>query len=228
MCDAETQRSRGFGYVWFAVKEDAVTAIEKLNGTKLAGRTVSVSLSNSREAKSERSKAVPAQDEMQVDDEAADSSEDGSGSSDSDGSDGSDDSDDSDDGTDSESSAADDESSSGDEESSDEEESSEASGDSGEKDVEPEATATKATPAPAPVAKPQTSSAAQIEGDLNKYRGRGVFLQELAEGTTQKHVYKRCRKLGSVEKIIMPGHGDDASTALVIYSNYRVILDFFC
>ena len=40
--DRETGRSKGFGFVEMPVKEEAMAAIEGLNGTELNGRTVTV------------------------------------------------------------------------------------------------------------------------------------------------------------------------------------------
>ncbi len=40
--DRETGRSRGFGFVTFTEGEDATTAISKLDGTTLDGRTIKV------------------------------------------------------------------------------------------------------------------------------------------------------------------------------------------
>ena len=40
--DRDTGRSRGFGFVTFARDEDAKTAISKMHGTNLDGRTITV------------------------------------------------------------------------------------------------------------------------------------------------------------------------------------------
>ena len=40
--DRDTGRSRGFGFVEMAEREDGVKAIEALNGTELSGRTLTV------------------------------------------------------------------------------------------------------------------------------------------------------------------------------------------
>jgi RNA recognition motif-containing protein len=40
--DRDTGRSRGFGFVTFARDEDAKTAISKMDGTSLDGRTIKV------------------------------------------------------------------------------------------------------------------------------------------------------------------------------------------
>jgi len=40
--DRETGRSRGFGFVEMAVDDEAVAAIEALNGTQAGGRTLTV------------------------------------------------------------------------------------------------------------------------------------------------------------------------------------------
>ena len=40
--DRDTGRSRGFGFVTFAQDEDAKTAISKMDGTNLDGRTIKV------------------------------------------------------------------------------------------------------------------------------------------------------------------------------------------
>ena len=40
--DRDTGRSRGFGFVTFSQDEDAKTAIEKMNGTSLDGRNITV------------------------------------------------------------------------------------------------------------------------------------------------------------------------------------------
>lgn len=44
-----TNRPRGFGFVTFANREDAMTAMEKLDGTELDGRTIRISESKPRE-----------------------------------------------------------------------------------------------------------------------------------------------------------------------------------
>lgn len=40
--DRETGRSRGFGFVTFTEREDALNAMEALNGTELDGRAINV------------------------------------------------------------------------------------------------------------------------------------------------------------------------------------------
>ena len=40
--DRDTGRSRGYGFVTFAQDEDAKTAISKMHGTSLDGRTITV------------------------------------------------------------------------------------------------------------------------------------------------------------------------------------------
>ncbi|MFQ5646495.1 MAG: RNA recognition motif domain-containing protein [bacterium] len=40
--DRDTGRSKGFGFVEMAEKEEGMSAIEALNGTELAGRTITV------------------------------------------------------------------------------------------------------------------------------------------------------------------------------------------
>jgi cold-inducible RNA-binding protein len=42
IADRDTGRSRGFGFVTFARDEDAHTAISKMDGTSLDGRTIKV------------------------------------------------------------------------------------------------------------------------------------------------------------------------------------------
>lgn len=46
--DRETGRSRGFGFVTFDNADDARTAIEKMDGTMLDGRTIRVDQANDR------------------------------------------------------------------------------------------------------------------------------------------------------------------------------------
>ena len=47
--DRETGRSRGFGFVEMQTKEECAAAIEKFNGTELAGRTLKVNEAKPRE-----------------------------------------------------------------------------------------------------------------------------------------------------------------------------------
>ena len=47
--DRETGRPRGFAFVTFSKAEDAQTAIEKLNGTDLDGRSLKVNEAKPRE-----------------------------------------------------------------------------------------------------------------------------------------------------------------------------------
>lgn len=47
--DRETGRSKGFGFVEMPNKEEAMAAIEGLNGTELCGRTVTVNEARPRE-----------------------------------------------------------------------------------------------------------------------------------------------------------------------------------
>ena len=46
--DRDTGRSRGFGFVTFAQDEDAKTAISKMNGTNLDGKTIKVNEAQER------------------------------------------------------------------------------------------------------------------------------------------------------------------------------------
>ncbi len=46
--DRDTGRSRGFGFVTFAKDEDAKTAISKLDGTSLDGKTIKVNEAQER------------------------------------------------------------------------------------------------------------------------------------------------------------------------------------
>ncbi len=41
--DRESGRSKGFGFVEYSSEDEAMTAIEKLNGTELDGRSINVS-----------------------------------------------------------------------------------------------------------------------------------------------------------------------------------------
>ncbi len=54
--DRETGRSRGFGFVTFAQDEDAKTAISKMDGTSLDGKTIKV---NEAQEKSPRGGGRP-------------------------------------------------------------------------------------------------------------------------------------------------------------------------
>ncbi len=47
--DRETGRSRGFGFVEMSSQEEAQTAIDKLNGTDLEGRSLTVNEAKPRE-----------------------------------------------------------------------------------------------------------------------------------------------------------------------------------
>ncbi len=47
--DRDTNRSRGFGFVEMANKEDALRAIEDLNETEFMGRPIKVNLARPRE-----------------------------------------------------------------------------------------------------------------------------------------------------------------------------------
>lgn len=46
--DRDTGRSRGFGFVTFATDEDAKTAISKMDGTSLDGKTIKVNEAQER------------------------------------------------------------------------------------------------------------------------------------------------------------------------------------
>jgi len=50
--DRETGRSRGFGFVEMSSQEEAQTAIDKLNGTDLEGRSLTVNEAKPREPRS--------------------------------------------------------------------------------------------------------------------------------------------------------------------------------
>lgn len=47
--DRDTGRSRGFGFVTFANRDDAVNAMSELDGTELDGRTIKVNEAKERE-----------------------------------------------------------------------------------------------------------------------------------------------------------------------------------
>jgi len=47
--DRETGRSRGFGFIEMATKEEGAAAIEKFNGQELGGRTLKVTEAKQRE-----------------------------------------------------------------------------------------------------------------------------------------------------------------------------------
>ena len=49
--DRATGRSKGFGFVEMSTENDAQTAIDKLNGTDLLGRSINVSLAKPQEEK---------------------------------------------------------------------------------------------------------------------------------------------------------------------------------
>jgi len=53
----ETRRSRGYGFVEMANEQEALAAIEALNGTEHMGRTINVAVANERPAS-----ATPPQD----------------------------------------------------------------------------------------------------------------------------------------------------------------------
>jgi nucleolin len=48
ICDRETGRSRGFGFVTFSSADDANNAIESLDGADIQGRTIRVSMAEDR------------------------------------------------------------------------------------------------------------------------------------------------------------------------------------
>jgi RNA recognition motif-containing protein len=54
--DRETGRSRGFGFVEMESNTDANTAMTKLNGKEVDGRTLSVSVAKERENRSDKRK----------------------------------------------------------------------------------------------------------------------------------------------------------------------------
>lgn len=53
--DRETGRSKGFGFVEMATEEDAKSAIEKLNGTEILGRPITVNEARPQEKREPRS-----------------------------------------------------------------------------------------------------------------------------------------------------------------------------
>ena len=52
--DRETGRSRGFGFVEFSSENDALTAVEKLDGAELDGRNLKVSIAQERKPRTDR------------------------------------------------------------------------------------------------------------------------------------------------------------------------------
>jgi len=52
--DRETGRSRGFGFVSFAVADDANSAVERLDGSELDGRNIRVNLAQERQPRENR------------------------------------------------------------------------------------------------------------------------------------------------------------------------------
>ena len=46
--DRDTGRSRGFGFVTFEDADDAATAIDKMNGTELDGRSLNVNVAQDK------------------------------------------------------------------------------------------------------------------------------------------------------------------------------------
>lgn len=52
--DRETGRSRGFGFVEYANSEDAASAVEKLDGIELDGRSLKVSIAQERAPRNNR------------------------------------------------------------------------------------------------------------------------------------------------------------------------------
>ena len=49
--DRDSGRSRGFGFVTFEDESDAQTAIDKMNGTELDGRTLNVNVAQDKRAR---------------------------------------------------------------------------------------------------------------------------------------------------------------------------------
>ena len=76
----------------------------------------------------------------------------------------------------------------------------------------------EAESAPAPVAKRQKSqSKAKPPADI----GRTVVLKNLSESTTQKQIYKKCKKLGQIEETTYPVEGREDGTALVKFRKHH-------
>jgi RNA recognition motif-containing protein len=48
MCDRETGRSRGFGFVTYGTEEEANAAINSMNEQELDGRRIRVTMANAR------------------------------------------------------------------------------------------------------------------------------------------------------------------------------------
>ena len=51
--------------------------------------------------------------------------------------------------------------------------------------------------------------------------GRTVVLTGLSSSITSKQIYKRCRKIGEIEKTIFPVEGKDEPTAHLLFKNYK-------
>ncbi len=54
--DRDTGRSRGFGFVTFANKDEAENAISAMDGTELDGRTIRVNEAKDRERRPQRNR----------------------------------------------------------------------------------------------------------------------------------------------------------------------------
>ncbi|KAH9258509.1 hypothetical protein BASA82_000415 [Batrachochytrium salamandrivorans] len=61
--DAETGRSRGFGFVSFSTKEASEKAIEALNGADLEGRTIEVKAADNKDSRPARGAATGGRDD---------------------------------------------------------------------------------------------------------------------------------------------------------------------
>lgn len=49
--DRDTGRSKGFGFVTFAIEEDASSAVERFDGTELDGRNIRVNLAEDKKGR---------------------------------------------------------------------------------------------------------------------------------------------------------------------------------